>query len=187
MKDKTSGVVMAAGGIVTRDSVRPLVGIVRLRKDKSWVLPKGKLKRGESLLDAAAREVEEETGHSVTVAGYLGALSHVSEGRHKMVQFWHMQASPAPVRPLMKDVSEVKWLPLSRAVEMLTREQEKVFLSHVGPAALKAAEDLHAAAVSVPTIDSPNINTEQESTTFLDAIRIWFGRTRRARLPSSYQ
>src|SRR5580692_2095670 len=108
--NKSSDVVMAAGGIVIRDSVRPLIGVVRLR-DKSWVLPKGKLKRGETPLAAAKREVEEETGHNVAVMDYLGALSHTSGSRHKIVQFWHMRASPTPVRPLMKDVREVKWLP----------------------------------------------------------------------------
>jgi hypothetical protein len=34
----------------------------------------------------------------------------------------------------------VKWLPLRQAVETLSRPHEKIFLSHVGPAALKAAE-----------------------------------------------
>ena len=89
---------------------------------------------------AATREVEEETGHGVTVGDYLGALSHATEGRHKIVQFWHMRASQTPVRPLMKDVRDVKWLPLRLAIETLSRDEERVFLSHVGPIALKAAE-----------------------------------------------
>jgi 8-oxo-dGTP diphosphatase len=140
MKDKTTGAVMAAGGIVTRESASPLFGVVRLKRDKAWVLPKGKLKSGETPLAAAIREVGEETGHDVTVGDYLGALSHASENRHKIVQFWHMRASAAPVRPLMKDVREVKWLPLRVAIETLSREEERVFLAHIGPVALKAAE-----------------------------------------------
>jgi 8-oxo-dGTP diphosphatase len=130
--------VIAAGGIVIRNTARPLVGIVQLRKDKSWVLPKGKLKPGEKPLAAARREVEEETGHEVTVFGFLGTLSQVSDNRHKIVQFWHMQASAAPVRPLMSDVKAVKWLPLRRAIETLSRPHERAFLSNVGPIALRA-------------------------------------------------
>lgn len=131
---------MAAGGIVIRESPRPLIGIVRLRKEKAWVLPKGKLKPGESVVEAAKREVEEETGHGVTVLEFLGSLSHAADGRHKIVQFWHMRASNLPVRALTSDVKSVKWLPLRQAIETLTRPQEKVFLSNVGPAALTAIE-----------------------------------------------
>lgn len=129
--------MIAAGGIVIRNTARPLVGVVQLRKDRSWVLPKGKLKAGEKPLAAARREVEEETGHEVTVFGFLGTLSHVSDNRHKIVQFWHMQAGATPVRPLMSDVKAVKWLPLRRAIETLSRPHERAFLSNVGPIALR--------------------------------------------------
>ena len=42
--------ILAAGGIVLRDGSRPRIAIVRLRRDKSWVLPKGKLYPGEARL-----------------------------------------------------------------------------------------------------------------------------------------
>jgi 8-oxo-dGTP diphosphatase len=152
-RHRTTEPVIAAGGIVFRQSARPMVGIVQLRKDKSWVLPKGKLKHGEQALAAARREVEEETGHDVTVLGFLGTLSHVADSRHKIVQFWHMRAGPNPVRPLMDDVKAVKWLPLGRAIETLSRPHEQAFLSNVGPVALKAIEHARRSAPveSVPT------------------------------------
>jgi 8-oxo-dGTP diphosphatase len=148
--NRTTEPVIAAGGIVFRQSARPMVAIVQLRKDKSWVLPKGKLKTNERPLAAAKREVEEETGHEVTVLGFLGTLSHVADNRHKIVQFWHMQAGPNPVWPLMDDVKAVKWLPLGRAIETLSRPYEQAFLSSVGPVALKAIAQAHRAA----TVDS---------------------------------
>ena len=52
--------VLAAGGIVVREASEQLIAVVRLRKDKSWVLPKGKLKPGEDALAGARREVMEE-------------------------------------------------------------------------------------------------------------------------------
>ncbi len=152
---RTTDPVIAAGGIVIRSTARPLVGIVQLRKDKSWVLPKGKLKPGERPLAAARREVEEETGHHVTVLGFLGTLSHVSDNRHKIVQFWHMQASAVPVRPLMDDVKAVKWLPLGRAIETLSRPHERAFLSNVGPIALQAVEPAHHTTVPAPAPIAP--------------------------------
>jgi 8-oxo-dGTP diphosphatase len=130
--------VMAAGGIVVREAARPLIAVVRLRKDKAWVLPKGKLKPGESPIAAAKREAQEETGHTVVVHEFLGSMSHENDGRHKVVQFWRMTPVGGPARALGSDVKAVKWLPLKQAIETLTRAQEKVFLANVGAAAVKA-------------------------------------------------
>ena len=48
-REKSRAPVQAAGGIVVRGAGAPLIGIVRLRKDNAWVLPKGKLKPGRTL------------------------------------------------------------------------------------------------------------------------------------------
>jgi 8-oxo-dGTP diphosphatase len=137
---KVSSPILAAGGIVLGEGTRPRIAIVRLRRDKSWVLPKGKLYPGEHALAAARREVLEETGHQVSVHGFLGSMLYSVDGRIKIVQFWHMRAIGGPMREPMDDIKAVKWLPLKRAVEILTRAHEKVFLANVGPVALKAAK-----------------------------------------------
>ena len=54
--------VRAAGGIVTRDDGMMLL----ILRNGRWDLPKGKVEAGETLLQGALREVEEETGVSVT-------------------------------------------------------------------------------------------------------------------------
>ncbi len=59
--------ILAAGGIVLRGNARPRFAVVRLRREKAWVLPKGKLLPREHPRDAAKREVLEETGHDVSV------------------------------------------------------------------------------------------------------------------------
>jgi 8-oxo-dGTP diphosphatase len=128
--------ILAAGGIVLRGNARPRIAVVRLRREKAWVLPKGKLMPREHPRDAAKREVLEETGHAVTVHEFLGSMSYAVEGKIKIVQFWLMKASGQPVQELMDDVKAVKWLPLRQAVDTLTRPHEKVFLTHVGPIAL---------------------------------------------------
>jgi 8-oxo-dGTP diphosphatase len=138
MTDSAKGPVpiLAAGGIVLRGTSRPRIAIVRLRREKAWVLPKGKLMPREHPRDAAKREVVEETGHEVSVHEFLGSMAYALEGKVKIVQFWLMRAMGPPVHELMDDVKAVKWLPLSEAVKTLTRAHEKVFLTHVGPIAL---------------------------------------------------
>jgi len=132
--------ILAAGGIVLRGNTRPRIAVVRLRREKAWVLPKGKLMPREHPRDAAKREVLEETGYEVSVHEFLGSMAYATEGKIKVVQFWLMRAFGLPMRELMGDVKAVKFLPLKQAIDTLTRAHEKVFLTHVGPIALRHAK-----------------------------------------------
>jgi len=111
-----------------------------MRREKAWVLPKGKLLPRERAHIAAKREVLEETGYDVSVHEFLGSMSYMVEGRIKIVQFWLMRVIGPPSHELMSDVKAVKFLPLKKAIETLTRPHEKVFLTHVGPIALRHAK-----------------------------------------------
>ena len=134
--------LLAAGGIVLRRLETPLIAVVRLRKRNEWVLPKGKLDAGETPRAAAEREVMEETGHDVAVHEFLGTLVYESRGGSKVVHYWRMEASAAPVRKLMRDVKAVDWLPLGEAVDRLSHGYERAFLENVGPIALSVAGGL---------------------------------------------
>jgi len=131
-----------------RQAVTPLVAVVRLRKRNEWVLPKGKLDHGETPRAASEREVNEETGHDVSVHEFLGTLVYDSRGGAKVVHYWRMEAGREPVRKLMRDVKTVEWLPLSDAVERLSRGYERAFLEQVGPIALSAASLMAGASVA---------------------------------------
>ncbi|MET0868922.1 MAG: NUDIX domain-containing protein [Pseudorhodoplanes sp.] len=155
--------ILAAGGIVTRGQVRPLFAVVRLRRQKSWVLPKGKLNRNETALAAARREAIEETGHDMEVREFLGSLSYQTSGRPKTVRFWRMEASGRPVAKLMKDVSAVRWLPLSRAIAKLTHEREKEFLAKAGPHALSSLRRNRADVRPVSRAKHPPARTKRDA------------------------
>jgi 8-oxo-dGTP diphosphatase len=131
--------VQAAGGIVLRQAKPPLIAVVRLRKRNEWVLPKGKLDDGETHREAAEREVNEETGHDVTVHEFLGTLVYETSGRSKIVHYWRMQADGEQVYELMTDIREVDWVPLEVALTRLSRASERSFLEHVGPVAIASA------------------------------------------------
>jgi 8-oxo-dGTP diphosphatase len=153
--------ILAAGGIVVRGNTRPTVAVVQLRKDGVWVLPKGKLDDGEDARTAAQREVHEETGQSVTVQEFVGTLCYEVNGRSKIVQFWRMHPNGGPAQELMRDIKQVAWLPLEKAIRKLARPHERAFLASVGPAAIRShrksttiravpAADAVPAATSMP-------------------------------------
>jgi 8-oxo-dGTP diphosphatase len=128
--------VMAAGGIVVQRGGSPRIAVVQLRKRDDWVLPKGKLNKGETPRAAAQREVLEETGHTVSVHEFLGTLAYPLGERTKVVHFWRMEAGSEASQPLMKDVTAVAWLTLDEALARLTRDHEQAFLCEVGPLAI---------------------------------------------------
>jgi 8-oxo-dGTP diphosphatase len=172
--------IQAAGGIVIRHDGEPLIAIVQLRKSDEWVLPKGKLDRGESALAAARREVLEEVGHEVDVHEFVGTMEYDVGTRPKVVQFWRMQAIGGPAGRLMNDVKAVAWLPLAAAIERLSHPREQLFLHNVGPAALAAA----GSSGPAPSGEPPGIGRP-----LLERIRLWFRRmafagTRRRRWPN---
>ncbi len=63
--------VRAAGGIVTDPDGRMLL----IRRNGRWDLPKGKVESGETLLQAALRETQEETGVKPNLAPLTSHLS----------------------------------------------------------------------------------------------------------------
>ncbi len=70
---KANSIVPAVSAIVTDDYGRILL---ILRTDNSyWSIPGGGVKPGESVKEAAAREVKEETGIDCEVTGLIGIYS----------------------------------------------------------------------------------------------------------------
>jgi 8-oxo-dGTP diphosphatase len=152
--------VLAAGGIVLRRGSDALFAVVRMRKRKDWVLPKGKLDDGETPRQAAEREVLEETGHVVAVHEFVGTLAYEAGGRSKVVHFWRMEADLQQTLPLMKDICAVDWLPLDEAITRLSRSYEQQFLTNVGPLVLEAAQRSRSQALTEKRPVSPGLRPD---------------------------
>lgn len=121
-------VVSAAGGVLSRESGNGQEVLLIHRRRGDWILPKGKLQGDESFLRAAQREVLEETGYETEPDRYLGALGYEAEGKPKVVLFWQMTPKEQHDISDTRDIEEIAWLPVDRAIERLSHDAEKSFL-----------------------------------------------------------
>ena len=136
--------LVSAGGVVCRrqgDHIEILLG-GRL-KPKIWALPKGGINTGESPVEAAMREVSEETGLTVRAETELGRISYwfVSEGErcHKTVYFYLMTPEGGALENHDVEFDEVRWFPSGEALQSMTYENERNMV-------VKALEVLAASA-----------------------------------------
>jgi 8-oxo-dGTP diphosphatase len=121
--------IQAAGGILWRDTpTGRQVALVHRPKYGDWALPKGKLKPVEGWLEAARREVEEETGCQVRTGRYAGQVEYVVEGRRKIVRFWEMSLNGECHFQPGEETDALQWLPVDEALERLSYAGERKIL-----------------------------------------------------------
>jgi 8-oxo-dGTP diphosphatase len=127
--------VRAAGGAVTRRRNGELeVLLVHRPRYDDWTLPKGKLLPGESEVEGALREVEEETGLRCELGRELVTTEYMdSRGRPKTVRYWAMHPLSGQFQP-HDEVDEVRWLALDRARALLSYERDHAVLDALAAA-----------------------------------------------------
>ncbi len=118
----------AAGGLVwSQADGSPTLAVVHRPRHGDWTLPKGRLKPGEAMEDAALREAMEETGRQATLERFAGSYSYRKGHRSKLVLIWHMtrQAEACPHPAPKEEVDEVRWLSVTEAIRRLTHPLER--------------------------------------------------------------
>jgi 8-oxo-dGTP pyrophosphatase MutT (NUDIX family) len=129
----------SVGGVVTDPEGRvALIRTTNLAGAVVWGLPKGHPKKGESDLEAAQREVEEETGllvvfHEPPMMARIEYWFVARDGErvHKRVDFYRMEAIGGSPDDHDDEVEEVALLNQSAARAALTYKNEQTALDEV--------------------------------------------------------
>jgi 8-oxo-dGTP pyrophosphatase MutT (NUDIX family) len=127
---------ISAGGVVYRrngDAIEVVLASRRTRRgDLAWGLAKGGVEEGESMEQAAVREVLEETGLTVELETSLGETKYFyvwGDARiRKTVHFFLMRFTGGDPEDRDDEMEEVRWFPLERALNRAAYRGEREIL-----------------------------------------------------------
>ena len=127
----------SAGAIILREVEGELkIALAQhQRAVKTWVIPKGHVEEGESIEQAALREIYEEAGlDNVQLIRHLGTILRTSvkingDVVNKTIHFFLAYALSNKQSPAPTDLSftEVGWFRPGEATELLPYEEEQAF------------------------------------------------------------
>lgn len=127
---------LSAGGVVCRRRERGIEVLLGEQRDRNTRqqttrLPKGHVREGESLEQAAVREVLEETGCPASIRERLDEVSYrfleQSDGVEveKRVVYFLMDGGDEPMQRRDDEMQRVYWCRLAEAAERLSFETER--------------------------------------------------------------
>lgn len=128
--DGATPVVRAAGAVCWRLGPGGALQVLAVHRPTydDWSWPKGKLDAGEGVVEAAYREVAEETGLRVRLGVPLPTAHYrLSEALDKRVTYWaaHVTAEHLPVPPNPREIDRCEWVSPEQASSRLTRRGDR--------------------------------------------------------------
>ena len=126
-------VTKSAGGIV----LNPIGEVLVVNQNgNSWSLPKGHLDEGENELEAAKREILEESGvRELELVKKIGTYERPRLGTRgeddmaeiKRITLFFFRTTQMKLKPMDPNNPEARWVEKSRVAELLTHAKDKEF------------------------------------------------------------
>lgn len=104
--------------------------LIRHMNGGHWAFAKGHVEEGETEIETALREIDEETGLTVQLnSQFRESISYQpKEDITKEVVYFIAQANTQEIRRQEIEVLEAQWLPYDQAQELLTYSNDKLLL-----------------------------------------------------------
>jgi 8-oxo-dGTP diphosphatase len=129
--------IFAAGAVCWREVGKDLmVAIIHRGRYQDWSFPKGKVDSGETLAEAAVREIKEETGLKVKLGVPLSTVSYpIDKGKTKVVHYWAAKVTDKALANSKfkpdEEVSEVIWVNAGQAFAKLSYKHDRELLQEL--------------------------------------------------------
>jgi ADP-ribose pyrophosphatase YjhB (NUDIX family) len=126
----------SAGGVVVN---RGRIALV-LQRGEVWSLPKGHLKKREGHLDAAIREIREETGLTqISLIRELGIYERPKIGLNKLddptelkrIRMFLFLTEEEPLQPEDRKILEARWVVEAEVANLLTHPKDTGFFESI--------------------------------------------------------
>lgn len=135
--NKSEQVISCMGVVSCKKSNDIYVALLR-DVNNCWVIPKGHLEKNETFIEAAIREVKEETNVDITTHDFVdkvGEYKYCSnlEGTMKLIKIYLFKVDEfQPIVPSVKEnFVDGKWLLLREAIEKSTYQEQKSALEKI--------------------------------------------------------
>lgn len=117
--------ILAAGALCWRLKKKKLeVLLIHRQRYDDWSWPKGKLDKGETLVECAVREVYEEVGLPITLGIPLPAIRYAVKPGLKEVHYWAASVDDMPPIPDGKEVDTAVWCSPNKALGLLSNPSD---------------------------------------------------------------
>ena len=109
---------VVAGGIIEKDGKYLLVQETQEHCRGQWNIPAGGVDDGENVIDAAKREVFEETGCKVEITGILEIVNRNLEDRDVIIFIFDTKLIEENIQIDGEEISDVKWFSYEEILNM---------------------------------------------------------------------
>jgi ADP-ribose pyrophosphatase YjhB (NUDIX family) len=121
-------IVECAGGIVKNKN---RIALIKMKNVAGWGFPKGAIDNNETLLDAARREILEETGaKDISFVKELGVYQRpAADGQPKLlnINMFLFETNQEDIAPVKDDVLGAEWFVTDEVSDALAMDDDRKF------------------------------------------------------------